>query len=327
MVNLNRQIRATQARQGGFSAHQLGAPVAYEPFIGWGMGWLFTNDPPVDGAHDVTTVTGISGDGSASATFTVDSGGDTASGSRPERQQILPVFKDTFIVMFLWRILVYRDEGTELNPNIFNLGDENELINPTTFFFESVNGKSTFKDGWGKKGLLLSRGTAQEITIPDSLAPFADSALFMPQASFLTNDPELDILLDFRSQGTGDIYGDERPPGGRWRASPSPESGFARFLDEELNPLGTSPMWYETYTDPNGLPYRLERETSMLLNQWQLWADGVSTVDEPVSFTPVWSQPTPGGSTTFPSVFQPLISIPFTDRRQYFEDEFGLVIP
>ena len=32
MVNLNRQIRATQARQGGFSAHVLPGPVEYAPF-------------------------------------------------------------------------------------------------------------------------------------------------------------------------------------------------------------------------------------------------------------------------------------------------------
>jgi hypothetical protein len=347
MVNLNRQIGISRAKQGGFSAHQLGAPVAYEPFIGWGMGWLFTNDPVVNGTHDVTTVTGISGDGSASASFTVDTGGSGADFGGPVSISILPVFKDKFVVMLFWSVLI---EQNPLDDTPVNLGDPDELINPTTI----SDGRTML--GYGKKGLLLSRAAAQQIVIPDELAGasflsgFSDGLVNISQSQTLlqiamselqTQNPPSpgtprETINSFPRGGggpvaisTGSRYGDTASPGGKWRISLGAESGFAKAVDEVPVVVAAreGSVWFANYSEWNSVPYRLERETIMSSDQWQLWADGVSIVDPPVSVTPTWIQATNTIFEAAPSRFYPCVSIPFTDRRQYFEDEFGLVIP
>jgi hypothetical protein len=326
MVDLNRQIRATQARQGGFSAHVLPGPVGYEPFSNWGMGWLFTDDPLVNGAHDVTTVTGISGDGSASVSFTVDSGGAPFPRFNTPQSMVLPVYRDTFIVVFFWNILTNHTTSGDKN-----FGDENELINPTTI---TETDGATVKQGYGKKGLVLSKTSAQQITIPESLASLVAS-LFSnsePDSSF-TFDSDITFMIPRTVVSSGSRYGDALPPGGgNWRIPANANSGFARAFDEDPAPAtiaqpggSMSAKWYPNYSDWNDVPYLLEREASPSSDQWQLWADGVSIVDSPVSITPVWTQET-SGPLTNQSFFWPLISIPFTDRRQFFEDEHSLII-
>jgi hypothetical protein len=345
MVNLNRQIGISRAQQGGFSAHVLPGPVSYAPVAAdWGMGWLFTNDPLVGGSHSVTTVTGISGDGSSSASFTVDSGGLAGNFGRPQRVRVLPVYEDVFIVVLYWRI---RAEGIGTFLDTGNFGDVSELIDPKT--------TTTAKEGWGKRGLLLSRTQAQQITIPDAMGaaspsnpdflplsagddnsfnvdqfaelvgqPVFDAQGFFPTSPSVNNFP----LETFLPTGSGSRYGDATPDGRKWRISLASDSGFARTIDEVplIVSANEGSVWFTNYNAWDGLVYRLERETSADSNQWEPWSDGIGMVASPFSITPQWTATIDEFNSASPSTFFPLISVPFTDRRQFFKDEFDFDI-
>jgi hypothetical protein len=350
MVDLNRQIRATQARQGGFSAHVLPSPVSYAPVAAdWGMGWLFTNDPPVNGVHDVNTVTGISGDGSVSASFTVDTGGKGNDFGQPNRVTVLPVHQDTFVVLFEWRMKIELASFEVGSSASINLGNVDDLLNSEN----KVPSSQGTTSGTGKKGLLLSRNTASVINVPIALDNFNPAEFSQPydynQGQSLLDDALGDAYTggegweftnSFPSSGqtvkvgTGFFYGSSPPDGnGKWRISLASDSGFARAIDEVSTVAAAQEgsVWFKNYNQWNGLQYRLERETALSSNQWEPWSDSISLTGAPVSITPLWTALIVSdgfdGERLAPSTFYPLVSIPFGDHRQYLSDEFGLVIP
>jgi hypothetical protein len=195
---------------------------------------------------------------------------------------------------------------------------------------------------------LQSSQMGQTITRSQELGsrPLAITREFDPSQIQLANSPNADDLFTaalfaaidagaiyyhyelnsfFMIADTGGIYGDTPPDGGgNWRISIANNSGFNDAVSqvEVVTAADEGSIWLNNYTNWNGKRFYLERYID---DEWREWAGGVSILDSPVPVDPPWFAL--ADNNEFPDGrFWPVISIPFTDRTEYFESEFGLSV-
>jgi len=334
-------IAINQARQGGFSSVNLpaplNAPVITQP---WGLGWLYVRNPKSGDDYDTRTVRGISGDGSTiSAPFDVKTGG--VNGGRS--YWLLPVADDRFVVVFQWDIRT-------ASPNAGNTG---HIWIRTTSTNEAR--------GAGRKGLLLSNTTASQIDITESLfewlwltggadgfkprsiywsAPYSGNAtpnmngvqyaaeVYDAAWNAVNYDSSPRYIFDDNSfavlANSGGFYDDTMPDGGgNWRMDLSDTSGFAEAKTQApiVGAADKGSVWFKNYDDWDAKPYRLQR---FIDDEWQQWSDGVSLVGSPAAVTPTWEWTNSFGNRFADAIMAPCISVPFTDRTEWFQTEFGM---
>jgi hypothetical protein len=331
MVNLNRQIGISRAQQGGFSAHVLPSPVSYAPVAAdWGLGWLFWDiGPIVNGLYTTWTVTAVSADGSSSSSFTVDTG---SISTNVHKIRIYPVNNDTMLVVFRWGI--YKDTTNS------NVGD------PSAIHIESQSFQAFF--GTGKQGFLVRQSSTSVVDIPSTLSgasiqitewpvndwdgAAAEEAIDLFTGTIngwgvVNSSPNVYPGPEF---GTGAIYENEPTPAGNYRISLESDSGFAGAVDaaEAIRAADKGSCWYPNYNDWDGRLFKLEQNAG---GAWNTLRKNYAIVDNNVSFgSPAWIGPFDQGgfiATDVYQMFNCLVSVPYSDRRAWFQTEHGLTIP
>jgi len=325
-------IAINQARQGGFSSVNLpaplNAPVITQP---WGLGWLNVRSQSSGATFDVRTVRGISGNGaSASTPFEVKTGGISSG----QHRWLLPINESRFLVVFAWD-LTTSGSATGNTGHIWT----RQTIGSTV-------------SGIGRKGLILSNTSAAEIAVTENLADWlwpisgtrksssyyqssppppnlnitqykadvydaADGAASGPRYNFESNS--FPVLAN-----SGGFYEDSPPDGGGdWRMDLSTGSGFAEAKVQApiVGAADKGSVWFKNYDDWDAKPYQLQR---FIDDEWQQWSAGVSLVESPAAVTPAWEWTDSFGNKQYDTEFLPCFSVPFSDRTEWFQTEFGM---
>jgi hypothetical protein len=351
MSALPDKLFVKEARQGGFTAVQLPGPLEVNPLTLWGLGWVFEENPQQNGGRGDTSITGICGDGSSSASFVVRTGSSLIDGS-----WLLPIRKDVHLVVFSWR--VKTSNGTTGTGNLGNVADIWEKAQTTNTQF----GAESF--GVGRKCLILSNTTVAIADVTESLADYlwGDFGPTSPVTTgkkyshcwgtpsptfYLTpnvNGEEIEEIYDIASAAapsgafghaefngfpvlanSGGFYEDVMPDGGGdWRIDLSAVSGFAEAKTQApiVGAADSGSVWFKNYDDWDGKPYYLQR---FIDGSWQQWTSGVSLSQSVTSISPEWFWNSSSGESAN-ARFVPCISIPFTDRTAYFQSEFGMTV-